>query len=573
MHATDDHHAARRGAAIIEDAFLSYIKEFQRFTLQARLRFEARDWLGALQDSADRLDVYNTLARHTVEHLHDLLDEHTRDKDAWRAMKSAYLDRVNDRTDSELAETFFNSITRRIFVTVGVDSDLEFIAAGAVPPDPLEAAGDVAEDFSCAAGVRDAVLRLLRRHEMSIGYADLSGDAARVAEVIERDCGRGTVDGIQAVRSLFFRNKGAYLVGRVRARTRDYPLAIALLNQTGRVSVDAVLLDEDDVSVVFSFTRSYFFVDATRPAAIVSFLRTIMPRKPVGEIYTALGHNKHGKTVFYRALLQHIATTDDQFDIAPGARGMVMLVFALPSFDAVFKIIRDRFAYPKTTTREDVMGRYQLVFKHDRAGRLVDAQEFEHLRFDRRRFSERLLRELEAEASSTVTVTDDSVVLKHVYTERKMTPLDLYLQNASGAEARAAVLDYGEALRDLAATNIFPGDLLLKNFGVTRHGRLIFYDYDELCTLDECNFRKIPPPRNEEDEMSSEPWYYVAPNDVFPEEFLPFLGLPDTLGQVFLASHAELLTPEFWWRMQEQQRAGIVADLLPYPQARRIARD
>jgi len=293
----------------------------------------------------------------------------------------------------------------------------------------------------------------------------------------------------------------------------------------------------------------------------------------VGELYTALGHNKHGKTVFYRALLQHIATTDDQFDIAPGTRGMVMLVFALPSFDVVFKIIRDQFAYPKTTTRADVMARYQLVFKHDRAGRLVDAQEFEHLRFDKRRFSERLLQELAAEAASTVTITDDSVILKHVYTERKMTPLDLYLQAASDADARAAVLDYGEALRDLAATNIFPGDLLLKNFGVTRHERLIFYDYDELCTLDECNFRKIPPPRNEDDELSGEPWYYVAPNDVFPEEFLPFLGLPEALRRVFLESHAELLTAEFWWRMQEQQRAGIVPDLLPYSPSRRLTRD
>jgi isocitrate dehydrogenase kinase/phosphatase len=573
MHRTLERHpTAARGAAIIEDAFLTYIKAFQRFTLQARLRFEARDWLGALQDSADRLDVYNSLARETVGHLHELLDEHTRDKETWRAMKFAYLDRVNDRTDSELAETFFNSITRRIFTTVGVDSDLEFIAAGAIAIDPQRAALDMAEDFPCKNGVGEAVSRLLRRHEFSVGYEDPAGDSARVAEAIAKHCGDEGVVVIQAMRSVFFRNKGAYLVGRVRTARRDHPLAIALLNQTGRVSVDAVLLNEDDVSVVFSFTRSYFFVDATRPAAIVAALRAIMPRKPASELYTSLGHNKHGKTVFYRDLLQHLATTGDKFDIAPGARGMVMLVFAMPSYDAVFKIIRDRFAYPKTTTRQEVMEKYQLVFRHDRAGRLVDAQEFEHLRFDRSRFTDALLAELAAEAADTVTITDDSVVIKHLYTERKMTPLDLYLQRATPEDARAAILDYGAALRDLASTNIFPGDLLLKNFGVTRHGRLIFYDYDELCTLDQCRFRAVPPPRNEDDEMASEPWYYVGPDDVFPEEFLPFLGLPAHLREVFLAANGDLLRPDFWWQMQKNHAAGVVADLLPYPEARRLAR-
>jgi isocitrate dehydrogenase kinase/phosphatase len=559
-----------RGAAIIEDAFLSYIKAFQRFTLQARLRFEARDWLGAAQDAADRLDVYASIVVRTVDHLHDLLDVHTRDKATWRAMKAAYLDRVNDRTDSELAETFFNSITRRVFTTVGVDSDLEFVAAGATQPDPGEAAGDVAEEFPCRPSLRDAVARLLRRHEFSVGYEELPRDAARVAQAIEAHCGAAGIQALQAVRAVFFRNKEAYLVGRVRTDNGDCPLAIALLNRSGRVGADAVLLTEDDVSIVFSFTRSYFFVDATRPAALVSFLRSIMPRKPVSELYSSLGHNKHGKTLFYRSLLHHLATTDEQFDIAPGARGMVMLVFTMPSFDAVFKIIRDRFAPPKTTTREEVMEKYRLVFRHDRAGRLVDAQEFEHLRFDRSRFSDALLAELAAEAAGTVAVTADSVVVRHVYTERKMTPLDLYLRSTSAEAARAAIFDYGQALRDLASTNIFPGDLLLKNFGVTRHGRLIFYDYDELSLLSDCRFRALPPPPDDEAETAAEPWYYVGPHDIFPEEFLPFLGLSPEMRDTFLASHGELLSPAFWWRVQEEHRAGVVPDVLPYGPTRRL---
>ena len=566
-------HAATRGAAIIEDAFLAYIKEFQRFTLQARLRFEARDWHGALQDAADRLDVYTTLVGQTVDHLHDLLDEHTRDKDTWRAMKADYLALVGERTDSELAETFFNSITRRIFTTVGVDSDLEFVAAVGSLPDPDDAADDICESFPCVSGVLDAVTRVFRRHEFSVGYEDLPADAARVAAAIEAHCHGAPITGLQIIRATFFRNKAGYLVGRVRTADGDHPLAIALLNNTGRVSADAVVLTEDEVSVIFSFTRSYFFVDATRPAAFVSVLRAIMPRKPPSELYTAIGHNKHGKTVFYRSLLHHLAQTDEAFDIAPGARGMVMIVFTLPSFDAVFKIIRDHFAPPKTTTRHDVLERYRLVFRHDRAGRLADAQEFQHLRFDRRRFSDALLDELAREATGTVTITDDSVVIRHVYTERKMVPLDLYLAQAAPDEARAAILDFGQALRDLAATNIFPGDLLLKNFGVTRHQRLVFYDYDELCLLSACRFRPLPASRSDEDELSPEPWYYVAANDIFPEEFLPFLGLPPELKETFLAAHGDILTPEFWQAQQEQHRAGVVADLVPYAPSRRLRPD
>jgi len=562
--------AADRGAAIIERAFLAYIREFQRYTLQARLRFEARDWRGALKDSADRLDVYSSLVAATVEHLKDLLDEQTRDRATWRAMKDAYLRWVQDRTDWELAETFFNSITRRIFTTVGVDEDLEFPAAGMLPTDPEHAVADMTESFLCTPTLDDAVRRLFRRHDFSVGYADLSGDSAQVARIITAHCAGTPVASLEIVRSVFYRNKEAYLVGRVHTAAGTHPLAIALLNPHGRIKVDAVLLTEDEVSVVFSYTRSYFFVDTTRPAALATVLHTLLPKKRPSELYISLGHNKHGKTIFYRELLQHLAATDEQFVPAPGVPGMVMLVFTMPSLDMVFKIIRDRFAQPKTTTREDVKAKYELVFKHDRAGRLVDAQEFEHLRFDRDRFSVKLLAELVTEAASTVSVSGDSVIIRHLYTERKMVPLDLFIRSAAPADAAAAIVDYGHALRDLAASNIFPGDLLLKNFGVTRHGRLVFYDYDELCLLDTCNFRALPAPSRDEDEMSDEPWFYVGPTDVFPEEFLRFLGLSPELRALFLETHADLLHPEFWWRMQENHRAGVVEDLLPYAPSRRL---
>jgi isocitrate dehydrogenase kinase/phosphatase len=305
---------------------------------------------------------------------------------------------------------------------------------------------------------------------------------------------------------------------------------------------------------------------------MVEFLGSIMPRKPIAELYTAVGFNKHGKTELYRSLLNHLRKTEEQFEFAPGQRGMVMSVFMLPGFDIVFKVLRDRFQYPKTVTHQEVREKYRLVFRHDRVGRLVDAQEFEHLAFDRSRFSEELLAELVTSAGETVEVRGDRVVIAHLFTERRLRPLDVYLGEADGEAAREAVVDYGQVLRDLAATNIFPGDMLLKNFGVSRHGRLIFYDYDELCLLTDCNFRVLPEARGDLEETAQEPWFYVAEHDIFPEEFRAFLGLRGELLETFLAAHGELLGVGFWHRMQDVHRRGEVLDVFPYKDSRRLGR-
>jgi isocitrate dehydrogenase kinase/phosphatase len=250
-----------------------------------------------------------------------------------------------------------------------------------------------------------------------------------------------------------------------------------------------------------------------------------------------------------------------------------MMVFTLPAFNVVFKVIRDRFRPPKETSREEVMERYRLVFARDRVGRLADAQEFEHLHFPRGRFAPELLEDLVAAAGDAVRVEGDDVTVRHLYTERRLRPLDLYLREAPEAAAHAAVVEYGNAIRDLACANIFPGDLLLKNFGVSRHGRVIFYDYDELTLLSEVNFRALPTAGSHEEEMSAEPWFSMDDRDVFPEQFLPFLLPPGPLRETFLAHHADLLTVAFWRKLQRLQAAGEIPDFHPYPAERRLPRD
>lgn len=545
----------KRAARQIESAFELYTHVFGQVTERARARFEHRDWKGGQADSLERLDVYTQVVNSTLSNLRDLLEGDFDSKDVWRKIKDRYSRRIASRHDTELAETFFNSITRRVFSTVGVDPFVEFITPGR----RRDSGEDVqlTRTYPVDEDLPGTLRRILTDFSFSVPYADRHGDAAAVAErLAELD-----PHTIEVLDFLFYRNKKAYLIGRLDGRL---PLAISFINPAGQVQVHAVIIEEDELSKVFSFTRNYFRVATGHPANTVAFLKTLLPRKPEAELYISLGYNKHGKTKLFREFVKHLRRTDDQFVVARGERGMVMLVFTLPSWDVVFKIIKDRFAYPKTTTRQKVMDKYRLVFKHDRVGRLVDAQEFEHLTFSKARFSQELLDELLDKAAGTVSVNGDEVHVRHAYTERRVTPLDIYIRESSPDKVRDVVVEWGKAIKELAAAQIFPGDMFLKNFGVTRHGRVVFYDYDELCFLSECRFRNIPKASSRGDELADEPYFYVGPNDVFPQEFPRFLGLKGELRQLFEEAHGDLFTVEFWQEAQQRGEIGELPNVFPY---------
>lgn len=566
-----DNELAHRGATAIRDGFAVYHTHFKKIAQRAKVRFETQDWHGGQQDSIERLDLYKNVIDMTVGIIHAILGPETRNRSVWTAMKPCYSQLIAERNDIELAETFFNSVTRRIFTTVGVDPHIEFVASG---PRPGPRNGGPPYCVFQHANAHELTQAILAHYPFQCGYHNRGEDIRLVAEAIERHIATEfptqRILAVEMLKSVFYRNKGAYLVGRIRLDHDTLPLLLPLLNTGQGVFVDTALLTEDDALMVFGYTRSYFTVEAERPAAIVTFLKTLMPRKSMAELYTSIGYNKHGKTKLYRDLVEHLTQSNDRFETAPGTKGMVMAVFTLPSFDVVFKIIKDRFAYPKTSNRDEVKERYQLVFRHDRAGRLIDAQEFEHLGFDKARFSDDLLEELLSVAAQTVSVQGDQVIIKHLYTERRVTPLNLYIQQADQTAAAEAVIDYGAAVKDLAATNIFPGDLFLKNFGVTRHQRVVFYDYDELCLLTDCHFRRMPHSDRDDEEMGQEPWFSVADNDIFPEQFRMFLGLQGPLLEVFLAHHRDLLDVEFWQAMQARHDRGDFVDIFPYKQTKRF---
>jgi len=567
---------AEKGAGAIYDAFNTYRLRFKEITRRAQLRFDNRNWYDMRSDAAERLDLYPTAVNRIEADMRWQLADRVQNFRLWTNMKSAYSDMLFRNDDWELAETFFNSITRRIFSTVGVDAEIEFVNTDFETP-PNYTAAKVFNTYGGANSTADLIRRILSAYPFTAPFQNFEQDANQVAARIE-DClsqaqTSDAIDHIDMIRSVFFRGMGAYLIGRIYAGSKLVPLAIALLNSADGIAVDAVLLREADISILFSFTRSYFHVAVERPYDLVQFIRSILPNKRIAELYSSMGFNKHGKTELYRELMDHLAVcSEDRFDISPGWPGMVMIVFNMPNDDIVFKLIRDRFDTPKHTSRREVMEKYEMVFRHDRAGRLVEAQAFEHLKFDACCFSEPLLAEMIKTAGKTVRTENDQIIVSHAYVERRVTPLDVFLDRADESEAQRIVLDWGHAIKDLAVSNIFPGDILLKNFGVTRHGRVVFYDYDEISPLTSCNFRKLPSSSGYEDEMASEPWFYVDEDDVFPEEFRRFLMLPEPLRELFLQQHADLYEVDFWLRAQQAIRAGELPHIYPYADSCRIKR-
>jgi isocitrate dehydrogenase kinase/phosphatase len=563
---------ARDGTDAIRLGFETYLAERSRITRRARGRFETRDWPGAQRDAAERLELRDRLVHETVGRVRAELGGAVHDRGVWALMKDEYERATWERPDREIGQSFFNSVTRRVFATVGVDPTIEFLAEDVDPP--REGRAPLYRTFPRQVSTERLLREILRAYPFTVPYDGLE-EHVRLA-AIELDAylrtleDRQPIEAVEMANEVFYRGKGAYLVGRLRRGSYTTPLVLALVHGERGVSLDAILFTPEDVSIVFSFTRSYFHVEVERPRELIAFLSTLIPQKRVSELYIALGFNKHGKTEMYREIAGHLSKTDDRFAPARGDRGLVMSVFTLPALDVVFKIIKDRFAPPKQTTRREVMAKYRRVFRHDRAGRLVDAQEFEHLLFPRARFSREVLEELTTLCAETVEVRGDEVAIRHLYAERRVTPLNLFIREVDEWTARQAILDFGQALRDLAATNTFPGDLLLKNWGVTRHGRVIFYDYDEITSVTDCVFRDLPTARGDDEELSAEPWFYVGDDDIFPEELLPFLGLPPRLRDAFLQEHGELLTARFWRDIQERIRAGEIVDIYPYLEAQRL---
>lgn len=549
-------------------------KRFLRATGRAARTFELRDWGRLRAESVHRLTLYGAHVDQAVSEIGEFLGDRSDDRVIWVGAKAVYSSLIASRPDWDLAETFFNSVARRMLGTVGVDPLVEFVDTDFDEP-PVPVREPAHRSIPWRGSLLEQVTELLREQTFGVPWMDLRGDAARIAGRIEQDATERGVEllpvGLSVLREPFFRGKAAYVVGRLVSSGGPVPLALALRNGPRGLFVDAVLTQEADLSILFSFTRSYFHVATERPFDVVAFLSSLMPGKRRAELYISLGHVKQGKTELFRDLRQRFDQRQKQFTYAPGIPGLVMVCFTMDGWDLVVKVIRDSFPAEKSVSQQEVRDRYRWVHLHDRAGRLVDAQAFTDLRVPRACFEPALLHELLHDCGESVRAERDDIVIGLAYVERRLTPLNIVVRDRPLEEATRAMEGFADALQDLAACNIFPGDLLLKNFGVTRHGRVAFYDYDELVPLDTCNFREIPEAETYEQEMASEPWYSVGPDDVFPEEFPRFLGLPSRLRRTFLADHRELFTADWWTGQQRRLSEGKVVEFVPYREELRLS--
>ena len=576
-HRLSDPRAYDVALAMLE-GFNRHYQLFSETNRAAKQRFEAADWHGQQRAQRERIEFYDTRVDEAVERLQNEFDVATLSDDTWQQVKLHYIGLLINHQQPELAETFFNSVTTKILHHRYFRNDFLFVRPAVsteyIENDEPASLPTYRAYYPTRETLRETLLRIVTNFQLKRDFEDLGRDIDQVLAALREAVGQVRLRAnfqIQVLSSLFYRNKGAYLIGKIVNGFSETPIVLPILhNERGLLVIDTALFTQDDLLILFSFARAYFMVDMVVPSAYVQFLRSLMPRKPRSEIYSALGLQKQGKNAFYRDFLYHLRHSSDNFGIAPGIKGMVMLVFDLPSFPYVFKVIKDFYPPQKDTTREQIKRKYLLVKTHDRVGRMADTLEYTSVAFPRARVSEELVAELKAFAPSQVEEDGDALIIKHLYIERRMIPLNIYLQDATREQIEHAVIEYGNAIKDLVAANIFPGDMLWKNFGVTRHGKVVFYDYDEIEYLTDCNFRKVPEPRNEEEEMSGEVWYSVGPKDIFPETFAPFLLGNPSVREVFMKHHADLLDPAFWQGHKDRILAGHVHDVFPYEANRRF---
>ena len=575
--ALDDTHAFDIAQALVE-GFNRHYRLFRQTSAEAKQRFEAADWHGQQRAQRERIEYYDRRVAEAVERLESEFGASRLSTGVWQQIKLHYIGLLTDHMQPELAETFFNSVTTKILHRSYFRNDILFVrpALSTEYIENLEPAEQPTyrSYYPTRSTLRETVRQIVEHFGLTLPFVDLDNDVSHILEAVLERLGDGRLKTnfqIQVLSSLFYRNKGAYLVGKIVNGFVETPFALPILhNRNNQLYIDAALFGVDDMLLLFSFARAYFMVDMAIPSATVQFLRSLMPRKPKAELYNALGLQKHGKNLFYRDFQYHLRHSTDKFRIAPGIKGMVMLVFDLPSFPFVFKVIKDFYPPQKDTTRELIQSKYLLVKQHDRVGRMADTLEYSNVAFPRARFEEELIAELKHFCPSVLEEDGDSLIIRHLYIERRMVPLNIYLQDARPDQMEHAVVEYGNAIKDLVAANIFPGDMLWKNFGVTRHGKVVFYDYDEIEYITDCNFRRVPAPRNEEDEMSGEIWYAVGPKDVFPETFGPFLLGHPGVREIFMKYHADLLDVDFWQSHKDRIGGGHVHDVFPYEQRRRF---
>ncbi|MBH0018208.1 bifunctional isocitrate dehydrogenase kinase/phosphatase [Pseudoalteromonas sp. NGC95] len=562
--------------------FEAMFSQFLNITLGAQSRFEQRQYHSVQSAMRERLQVYEREVKNVSEAVRVIAYAELTCPQTWQLAKNIYGDMVENHENKPIAHTFFNSTFGAIWDDKKIRTVHLFVLKAKYRSEPRSYESLVSR-VSLHNGFNNAVKTLITNQVFRVPFSHLERDVATLQSTLmqgaKQQCKQvyeliNLNDGyIEYANSLFFRNKACYLIGRCIAKNGDnMPFAIAILNTDEGLKLDAVMMGADQLSLLFGFARTYFMVDTDKPARYVDYLSVLIPHKQRFELFNAIGFIKHAKTEFYRHKVDTTKNSPANFKYvtAPGTPGMVMLVFTIEGLDYVYKVIKDKFSAPKKATKAQVKEKYNFVKQADRVGRLVDTHEFRYLAFDLSRFSDKLLEQMKSQIGSSMVISGKALILKHVYVERKMTPLNLYITRCDNKTLERVMHDYGKAIKELAGANIFPGDMLMKNFGVTRWGRVVFYDFDEICPLTDCNFREVPQAQNALEELSSNSYFDIAENDIFPSQFKVFFSANEIAFNYFNNEHSNLFLATFWQGCQQQVHNGYLPDVYPYKQSWRF---
>jgi isocitrate dehydrogenase kinase/phosphatase len=551
--------------------FDDFYAEFLRLTWAAKATFESRDHPTAIANARRRLGLYNATVYPLADELQRAFPQLKEHEPHWRQVEAAYRTAVDGRYEADLALAYLHSAQR--CVHHGEWKPVEYGFRGShrvVPP-----ANAVSEYFPCSWPVDPLTIqRVLQVADLAVPFCDPARDAGliarRVNDVLADRAGAG-LRGIEMLRAGFFRNRGAYLVGRLVLKgTEHKPCVIALVNAAEGLRAEALLHAAPHVHNLCSSTEAPFQVTNRHYHELSAFLHSIMPRRPLGLHYSTIGYYHFSKVAVMNEVRRRLVHERERLSVAPGSPGTVTIAFTSPQLDYVLKVIRDQptsgYKWDRFEGVEAVLAKYKGVHEINRTGSMLDNIVYYNLRLEHAWFEPALAEELLQAAGNSVQRQGRALVFKYLIAQRKLTPLNVFLETAPAQRAERAMINLGFCIRNNAAANVFNKDFDARNYGVSRYLKIYLYDYDAVETLTDVKVRTNRDRYEGEEEI---PGWFFEPGVVFlPEEIEAGLRVPNrALRRAFRAVHAELMTVEYWEQLQQALRAGEVPGIHAFPES------
>jgi isocitrate dehydrogenase kinase/phosphatase len=573
---------AAEAAGIILGAHRRYLARFNGITAKAQETFETRAWIQGALHAAERVRLYRDAVDGVWLGLERAYSGQLLSREFWLAGRRALLETVFDDYDADLALTFFYSTMRLAFDRL--DAPVEYADDGLAERSHVSSPHPATRRYRADGGRLSAsIAQALADCAFRAPFRNLAPEAGlaagRMLEGWRAEIGASTPRHLEILRPVFFRDQEAYIAGKLWAREGEMPVVLALRNDERGIALDAVLTGKEDMrNILFVSTRSTFHVLADEYREVLAFLDSLAPERGHPAMCAVLGFTHPARVALNQRLRDHLARTRERFARVPGREGMAMVVFGPPGFPYVFKVIRDFSAKQGWTGRQRIMDVYRWVHEINRGRLMLDAWIYRNLRFPRDAFEPGVLQELLSAAPQSVRLDGDAVILKDVYAQRRVRPLNTFFEEEEERALRERAADaLGCFIKDLASMGLFVSDCygLTFNLGLTHGFNAALFDFDDLGSLLRHNFRETPP-MDEKDELLwnpevDGPWFAVAENDVLVDEWERFLGVPLDLQACFREKHGDLFTTAYWTQVQRRILSGEQHYVLPYPQERRLS--